>query len=216
MQIKVAVADDHTLFRKSLAMLINTFDNIEVVAEAECGASLLKKLEQTKPDVVLVDIQMPVMDGYQTCKNLRVKHPGIKILIVSQFNDKDSVHRGLQSGAHGFFTKTSDPAQLEVAIKSVAEKGVYFDTGLTSVLHDIILRKDIAEDPLACLSEREMQIIRLASKGLDTDDIGTALFINRRTVETHRRRIMEKTSSKNFVAVVLLALKHRHILVEEL
>ncbi len=218
--LRIAIVDDHQLFRKSLSLLISTFDGIQVVIEANNGKEFIETLEDTPIDLVLLDIQMPEMDGYETCKILHELHPDIKILIVSQLTTKESIHKIMDLGAHGYFTKNSNPDQLEFAIKSLSDKGFYFGMELGEVLREAILwEKKAAKkviDSTVFLSKRELEIISMASQELSSAEIADKLCINIRTVETHRKRVMEKTHAKNFIGVVLFALKHNYILLDDL
>lgn len=213
--LRIGIVDDHKLFRKSLSLLINSYENMEVAIDAENGREFLDQLEDTEIDLVLLDIQMPVMDGYDTCKILHESHPDIKILIVSQLTTKESIHKIMELGAHGYFTKNSDPEQLEYAIRSLHERGFYFGQELGSVLREAILwEKKNPPKPInsdIALTARELEIIKMASKELSSGEIADRLCINIRTVETHRKRIMEKTHSRNFIGVVLFALKHNYL-----
>ncbi|WP_298220568.1 response regulator transcription factor [Flavobacterium sp.] len=218
--LRIGIVDDHKLFRKSLALLITTFDGVSVVIEAKNGKEFIDTLEETPIDLVLLDIQMPEMDGYETCKVLHELYPNIKILIVSQLTTRESIHKIMDLGAHGYFTKNSDPDQLEFAIKSLNDKGFYFGMELGEVLREAILwEKKTTKKPLdssVSLSKRELEIIVMASKELSSAEIADKLCINIRTVETHRKRIMEKTKAKNFIGVVLFALKHQYIALDDL
>lgn len=218
--LRIGIVDDHKLFRKSLALLIATFEGVSVVIEAKNGKEFIDTLEDTTIDLVLLDIQMPEMDGYETCKVLHELYPNIKILIVSQLTTRESIHKIMDLGAHGYFTKNSDPDQLEFAIKSLNDKGFYFGMELGEVLREAILwEKKTAKKPLdstVSLSKRELEIIVMASKEFSSAEIADKLCINIRTVETHRKRIMEKTKAKNFIGVVLFALKHQYISLDDL
>lgn len=210
--IRVALVDDHQLFRKSFALLISTFEGIEVAYETNDGNAFLETAKSEFFDVLLLDIQMPILDGYEVCKRLKEINPEIKILIVSQLTSKEVVHQIMECGANGFFTKNSPPELLEQAIKSVIEKDYYFDMELAAVVREAILwekKKNFGQDldSDACLTIREIEIIKMVAKEMSSKEIGDALFISHRTVEKHRVRIMEKTSSKNFIGVVLFALR---------
>ncbi|VXB05888.1 DNA-binding response regulator [Flavobacterium sp. 9AF] len=222
--MKVAIVDDHQLFRKSLAHLLNSFDDIDVVFQANNGKEFLNCIDQIQIDLVLLDIQMPEMDGFQTCRVLRDKYPNIYILIISQLTTKESIHRVMELGAHGFFTKNSDPDQLQNAIVSIKENGYYFGNELGSIIREVMLwekknsmnvEEDLEIDE-NCLTTREIEIIKLVSNGRSSKEISEILNINVRTVETHRKHIMEKTNSKNFIGVVVFALKHQLIALDEM
>lgn len=223
--MKVAIVDDHQLFRKSLAHLLNSFNDIEVVFQANNGKEFLECIDEHLIDLVLLDIQMPEMDGFQTCKVLRDKYPNIYVLIISQLTTKESIHKVMELGAHGFFTKNSDPDQLQNAILSIKNNGYYFGNELGTVIREVMLweKKNTAttNEPYIevdenCLTTREIEIIKLVSNGRSSKEISEILNINVRTVETHRKHIMEKTNSKNFIGVVVFALKYQLIALEEI
>lgn len=213
--IRVGLVDDHKLFRKSLANLIGSFEGLDVVLEASNGKELFKELPNIELDIVLLDIQMPEMDGYETCEILNKDYPEIKILIVSQLTSNESVNKTIELGAHGYFTKNSDPEQLEIAIKNTFNLGFYFGTDLSSLLKDAVLYKKMYTIPMSnqliSFTTREIEIIKMAGKEFNSIEIAKKLNINTRTVETHRKRIMEKVGSKNFIGVILYALKHEFI-----
>lgn len=218
--LRVGIVDDHLLFRRSMTLLINSFDGMQVVVDAENGKLFLNQLQHETVDVVLLDIQMPVMDGYETCKQLLLSYPNVKILIVSQLTSRESIHKTMELGAHGYFTKNSDPNQLELALRSIHEEGYYFGQELGSVIKEAMLwenknpveevnRKDL-------FSERELQVIRMICKEMKSKEIAEKLFITIRTVESHRTHVMEKSNSKNFIGVILFALKNGILNIEDL
>jgi DNA-binding NarL/FixJ family response regulator len=218
---RVAIVDDHLLYRKSMTLLVNSFEGIHVIVDAENGQDFLDLLEDNLIDVVLLDIQMPVLDGYQTCKKLQENYPDLKILIVSQLSTRESIHRIMELGAHGYFTKNSNPEQLETAIKSVVEKGFYFGLELSSVVKEAMFWQQnnpntLEEEEISTLSLRELQIVKLICSEKRSKEIADELFINVRTVEAHRKNIMDKTKTKNFIGVLLYALKNEILTIEEL
>lgn len=219
--IKIALVDDHQLFRKSLSLLISTFEGIEVTYETSDGLAFLEVAKTEYLDVLLLDIQMPILDGYEVCKRLKLVNSEIKILIISQLTSKEVVHQIMECGANGFFTKNSPPELLEHAIKSVIEKDYYFDMELASVVREAILWEKKSNYTTDLSSEisftsREIEIIKMIAQEMSSKDIGDALFISNRTVEKHRIKIMEKTSAKNFIGVVLFALRANLIQLNEL
>jgi DNA-binding NarL/FixJ family response regulator len=218
--ISIAIVDDHQLFRKSLLAFLNSLDGMKVVFDTNDGESVLKFLKKNPVDVILLDLQMPIMDGFELCSLIRDSHPAIKILVVSQLNTKEAVHKVMELGANGFFTKNSSPEQLEAAIKSVIEKGYYFDLELSKVIREALLweRKSLPKLELIKsinFSEREIEIIKLSCREFSSKEIAVKLFISIRTVEKHRNRIMEKTNAKNFIGSILYSLRHRYINIEE-
>jgi DNA-binding NarL/FixJ family response regulator len=218
--LKVAIVDDHKLFRKSLAALVGTFDGVEVVFETDSGKEFLEFLEDNKDvDLVLMDIQMPEMDGYKLCTKTLNAHDTIKILMISQLSSKETIRHVMQSGAHGFITKNSEPEQLELAIRNMDGNGFYLGPELGSILKDLMLYQQTATDfqPDAnFLTDREKEVIQLICKGKSSAEIAEELFIHQRTVETHRQRMITKVGAKNFIGVIVFALKHNLLDVEDL
>lgn len=218
--LKIAIVDDHKLFRKSLAALVGTFDGVEVVFETDSGKEFLEFLESNKDiDLVLMDIQMPEMDGYKLCTKTLNAHDTIKILMISQLSSKETIRHVMQSGAHGFITKNSEPEQLELAIRNMDGNGFYLGPELGSILKDLMLYQQTANDfqPDAnFLTDREKEVIQLICKGKSSAEIAEELFIHQRTVETHRQRMITKVGAKNFIGVIVFALKHNLLDVEDL
>lgn len=210
--IKVALVDDHQLFRKSLSLLLSSFEGIEIIHDTNDGLAFLKFAETEVIDVVLLDIQMPILDGYEVCKHLKLINPEAKILIISQLTSKEAIHQIMECGANGFFTKNSSPELLESAIRNVVERDYYFDVELGAVIREAILWEKKVHYNLdltvhVSLTAREIEIIKMACVEMSSKEIGDKLCISTRTVEKHRKRIMEKTASKNFIGVILYALK---------
>lgn len=218
--IRIAIADDHRLFRRGIASLINSFPEVEVVLEAENGRNLLEQMRQIPIDILITDLQMPEMDGFTTCHLVREAYPDVRILVVSQLTTKEAVFQVMQLGAHGYFSKDSNPDQLQEAILSLRDKDFYFGLDLGTVVREAVLwqQKDrkAVRDADGLLTKREMDVIRLACREYSSQEIAEQLYINVRTVETHRKKIMEKTNSKNFIGVVLYALRSGLVHLDEL
>lgn len=210
--LKIAVVDDHKLFRKGLSKLISGFDGINVVLEAENGKVLLELLKTTAVDFLLIDLQMPELDGFETCKIVRERYPLIKIIVISQLITKESIHKIMELDLHGYFSKNSDPEQLNEAFKSIIEKDFYFGKELGVIIKQAILwekNKGLNKNNNPTkLTDREIEIIKLACQEHSSLEIAQKLYLSVRTVEAHRKKIMEKTDSKNFIGVVLYAFKN--------
>lgn len=218
--LKIGLVDDHKLVRKSLRVLIDSFDGVAVALEAENGLELLESLKCNEIDILLLDLQMPILNGYETCKRVRSLYPDVKVLIISHLNTKEALLKIVEIGAHGYFSKNSDPYSLEKAIHTVNDSDFYFDEELNSLAEEagILKRRPrcYEPEPLVNFSEREIDVIRLACKQFSSNQIADKLCITARTVESHRRRIMERTNSKNFIGVILFAFKQGLIGVEDL
>jgi DNA-binding NarL/FixJ family response regulator len=217
--IKIALVDDHKLFRKSLSLLMNSFNGISVVFDSADGYNFLQYLEETDIDVLLLDIEMPILNGFEVCLKAKLIDPELKIIILSQLTSKEAVHKVMEIGANGYFTKNSSPEILEEAINNVMDKDYYFDISLSSVIREALLwnnkRTSTIQTDKVILTSREIEIVQLATTEKCSKEIADSLNISTRTVEKHRKHIMEKTQSKNFIGVVLYALKHNLIKLDE-
>ncbi len=213
--INIALVDDHNLFRTSLAAWLNNNDKLNVVLECENGKELQLFLPKHTIDVVLLDIQMPEMDGIETCEWLTRTYPGIKILIVSFLKDVDVIYQMMQRGAHGYFSKESAPEELANAILSLDYTSFFFNHSIRHIIQEAKKWKPakkesgilttVAHDQL--FTQRETEILKWVSQGLKSAEIGDKMNIDVRTVETHRRNIIEKTPAKNMIGAVLWAFK---------
>ncbi|WP_396196199.1 response regulator [Flavobacterium sp.] len=217
--IKIALVDDHKLFRKSLSLLINSFNGISVVFDSADGYNFLQYIEETDIDVLFLDIEMPILNGFEVCSKAKLIDPKLKIIILSQLTSKEAVHKVMEIGANGYFTKNSSPEMLEEAINNVMDKDYYFDISLSSVIREALLwnkkRTSTIETDKVSLTSREIEIVQLATREKCSKEIADSLNISTRTVEKHRKHIMEKTQSKNFIGVILYALKHNLIKLDE-
>jgi DNA-binding NarL/FixJ family response regulator len=217
---KVALVDDHQLFRKSLSLLLGSFDGVSVVYDTHDGLAFLKYLEDYEIDVLLLDLEMPLVHGFDVCKQAKHIDPSLKVIILSQLTSKEAVHKVMEIGANGYFTKNSSPEMLENAIQNVIDKDYCFDMALSSVIREAMLWKKkrvvFSDTPTVYLTPKEIEIVKLATQEKCSKEIAAVLNISTRTVEKHRNHIMEKTESKNFIGVVLFALKNQIIELEEI
>ena len=216
--LRIAITDDHTLFRKSLSLLVGSFENMEVVVEASNGKELLEKLESVAVDILLLDLQMPEMDGFATSLRINEQYPNIKVLVLTLLNEEDTIKKVMELGVHGYFTKNTDPSELKNAILTLNDDGFYFEKSLTSVIRHILEDSSTTtktQDTLV-FTEREMDIVRLTLKEYSGTQIAYELSISPKTVEKHKRNLMEKIGSKNFIGVIMYALLHDFLSVNEL
>jgi len=219
--INIALVDDHQLFRKSLAILVNGINGFQVVYESDNGNDFLDFIKKAPVDLVLLDIQMPILSGFEICKQLKIKNPNIKILIISQLTSKEAIHHVMECGANGFFTKNASPEHLENAIKNIVKEGFYFDTGLSTTIKEAILwdkktRFFMNLNTDIKLTEREIEIIKMVCQEKSTAEIADVLRITYRTVETHRNRLIKRLNMKNFIGVILFAIKSDLIHLEDI
>lgn len=211
--IQVALADDHLLFRKSMKMLIDSFEGMSLVLEASNGRELLMNLSQYEVDVVLLDVQMPEMDGKTTCQILRQNHPDIKVLILSQLESRELIIQMMELGAHGFFTKNSEPHLIQHAIKSLDDNGFYFDQQLTNVLKGAVewekkYRSSISDPEKVEFSDREQEIMLGVCREKSMLELSEEFEVSPRTIESHKQRMMNKVGARNFIGVIVYAVKN--------
>lgn len=211
MEINIAIADDHRIFRRSLTRLIHDTSDIRVVMDAADGSELLEKLSSFEGiiDIILLDIQMPNMDGLQCLKILQKKYPNIKVIILSHLSGEHYLKQSLINGVHGYFTKDSDPDELIAAIREVKQGGFYFEGRLKSwvkkITNDLEVTSDKKEIKLD-FSKRELEIIYWSAMELKSREIADKLAISFRTVEGHKNNLIKKTGCKTFLGIILLAI----------
>jgi DNA-binding NarL/FixJ family response regulator len=208
-KIQVAIADDHTLLRKALAKLVASFENYSVVFEAENGKEIKSKISQNIiPDIVLLDVNMPEMDGYETVRWLYQNYPQIKVLALSMFSDEKTIIRMLRLGAKGYILKNIDPEELKNALDSVMKKNFYLSEYISGKIISG-LHKDAGrdEDPVV-LSEKEKEFLRLICTEITYKDIAAKMFVSPRTVDEYRNSLFEKLKVKSRVGLVMYAMRN--------
>ncbi|HYG02328.1 MAG TPA: response regulator transcription factor [Chryseosolibacter sp.] len=206
--LKVYIADDHTLFRKAMVNLIQTFPSVESVKDAENGKELLTLMKYEVPDVAIVDLQMPVMDGAETCENIIEKFNDCKIIVLTMHDSDKYILHMMEMGVHAFLLKNTEPEELELAINSVIEKDFYHNDLVATVLRKNVKDRKAGQRPVfqsAELSEREKEVVRLVCQELTIKEIGHKLFISENTVRNHRVNIMDKIGVSNMVGLVKYA-----------
>lgn len=216
-KIKLAIADDQTLFLKGMRFIIQTFENIDLIIEASNGQSLIDKIENNIPDIILLDIKMPGMDGIETLKKIRSRHADIKIILLTMYNDERLISLGMEVGANGYLLKDEDSEVVREAIHSVYKKGFYFNDYVSKALLRQVKKKtpnlskaEILDSSIR-LSKRETEVLSLICQEMSTNDIAKQLYISSRTVEGHRKNLLEKTGAKNVVGLVIFAVKNKLI-----
>lgn len=217
--IKIALVDDHQLFRKSLSLLLQSFKGLTVTFDTDDGLQLIEFMEHTRIDLVLLNIQTAQVGWHELCYLLKEKFGHVKILIISQLASRNTIHKLLNLGANSFFTRNAYPEQLELAIRSVMVRGYYVNLELPSVCSEhvfpeqkVLIKK--GTENAVHLTAREVEIIKMASREMSSFEIGKKLFISMRTVEKHRNQIIKKTKSKNFIGVVLYAIRANYISID--
>ena len=209
--IRVALVDDHRLFRNGLKMLLSTHDGVEVVFEAASGEEFLAEVERVQPDVVFMDYAMPGMSGAQATEQALVVCPEMKIISLTMFAENAYYSQMVASGAKGFLLKDSEFDEVIEAVETVASGGTYFSDSLLAALSQTMRKSGGEVESIAeadRLSEREIEILVGICRGESTQEIADRLYISKRTVDKHRANILEKSGCKNTASLVVYAIRH--------
>lgn len=205
----IIIVDDHALFRKGLKLLLNSFGDFKVVAEASNGIEFLETLDVIPVDIALLDIDMPEMDGIEAAEKALKKYPNLKIITLSMYGDEEYYSKMVETGVSGFLLKDSDIDEVHAALTSVIEGKNYFSQELLQNLIRSLKNQDEQPKDFYDLSAREIEIILLICQGFSNIEIGEKLFLSKRTVEKHRANILEKTDTKNTASLVMFAIKNK-------
>lgn len=210
--IKIIIADDHEMYRDGFRLMLTKQKDIQLVAEAENGRELFELVAEYKPDVVVTDIKMPLMDGIEAAKKITENFPDTGVICLSMFDEDDLIIDMLEAGAKGYLLKNSGKEQIAEAIKTVYNGDVYYCKTTSRKLTGLIAKSKFnpyAKKPKVEFSEREKEIIELICKEKSNKEIAEKLFLSVRTVEGHRLNILEKMGVKNSVGVVIYAMKEK-------
>ena len=209
MTVRILIADDHKLVRAGLAMLIGEIPGYEVIAQADDGVSALESAIGLKPDVVLVDINMPRMSGLECLAKLREQAPEIHVLMLSMYANEEHVIRALNLGARGYLLKDATPSELELAIRTVADGNLWLSAAVsTQVLKRYGMRGQPAGEKDDVLTARQQQILQRLAEGASIKEIAFELSVSIKTVETHKAQIMERLGLHDIPALVRYAIRN--------
>ena len=210
-KIKIAIADDYKIYRDGLKVGLSSDENLEVMMEADNGEDLLKALESTSPDVILMDLKMPIMDGMEATKEVRKKYPAIKVLVVTMYDDDKFIIHLMENGANGYLLKNTEPDEIRKSIYCVHENGYYFN----DVVNKALLKKLVLKNNLKPsfnqnveLTERELEVLKLICEEKTAAEIAKDIFLSPRSVEGIRQRLIEKIGVRNTAGLVMFAVKN--------
>jgi DNA-binding NarL/FixJ family response regulator len=208
--IKVVIADDHALFRAGVKTALSVKKDVELIAEADNGMQLLNLLRHIEPDVILLDIQMPIMDGITALPEIRKIYPHIKVIILSMHNDHSMISKLMEIGANSYLTKNSDSETIYQAIKTCFEQEFFFNELTNKALLTGLRTKraEPAQSEDTQLNEKELKILKLMCEEKTTKEIADIVDISPRTVEAIRDKLKSKTGAKSMAGLVMYAVKH--------
>ncbi len=201
-KISIMIVDDHTLIRETWSFLLGKNENFDVVAECGDGERAIELARDKRPDVVLLDINMAPMSGFDVLKQIRKFSPGSKIIGVSMHSQPAYAKKMLRLGAKGYVTKNSPRQEMLEAITEVSNNRIYVCQEVKNILSDQLLNSDQVNPDINNLSDREMQIVRALKEGMSSKEIAAELSISLKTVEVHRHNILKKLKLKNTVSLI--------------
>ena len=210
--IRVLIAEDHLMVRAGIRALLERAGDIHVLGEASNGQEAVELTRTLKPDVLIMDIMMPRMNGIQAAENLREMKLSTNILLLSMYSDAGLVHQALQCGVKGYVLKSSVSDELLWAVRAVANGQTYLSSPISEIIVEGLVHSHTGQqdgDPLATLSPREKEVLQLIAEEHTSGEIAKLLFISEKTVEKHRARLMEKLNVRNLAGLVRLAVKYR-------
>ncbi|NQU84216.1 MAG: response regulator transcription factor [Mariniphaga sp.] len=211
-KISVVIVDDHKIFRDGLLLLLNNFEFVEIIGEASNGEEFLEVMKVKIPDIVLMDINMPKLNGIEATKIGLEKYPNIKIIALTTFFEEDYVEQMLLAGVEGYMLKRSNLEDFEKAIKKVYKGGCYFSDEIIEIItRNLNKYKEQRNLKLGLphFTSREKQILELVCKGFNNDQIAESIFLSTKTVEKHKSSLFQKTGTVNTVNLVIYAFKNQ-------
>ncbi|MHC5541901.1 response regulator, partial [Singulisphaera rosea] len=207
-KLRIVLADDHNVIREGLRALIDSQPDMEVVGEAPEGETACRRSAELVPDVVVMDISMPLLGGAQATERIRRESPGVKVLALTVHEDRGYLQQMIQAGASGYLLKRAAADDLIQAIRTVARGGTYLDPNLTGeLLGDLVQRSPRPNSPTQALSDREEEVLRLIARGFTNREVASQLEVSSKTIETHKARAMEKLDLESRAAIVAYAIR---------
>lgn len=214
--IKVAIADDHKIFRDGIKMALSCKENLKIIWEAEDGKDLIHKIAIKKPDVLLMDIRMPEIDGINAIELLRKEYDDVKIIVLSMYDDQQTISRMMENGANAYLTKTTDPEEIYEAILTCMNDEFYFNQLVNNaVMGKLLQKKNVRRHygtnvPIS-FSEKELKILQLLGEDKTTDEISKIVFLSPRTIETIRQNMKNKVGAKTIGGLLVYGMRNKMI-----
>ncbi|RYY96630.1 MAG: response regulator transcription factor [Chitinophagaceae bacterium] len=211
-QIKVAIADDHKIFRDGIKMALSGRNYIKIIWEAEDGKDLMHKMKIKQPDVLLMDIRMPEIDGANAIGLIRKEFEDVKIIVLTMYDDQEMITKMMEMGANAYLTKTTDPDEIYEAILTCMNDEFYFnDLVNKAVLLKLQYKKKVKQfyPNTVQFSEKELKILKCIAQDMTTEEISKEVFLSPRTIETIRQKMKEKVGAKTIAGLVMYAMRNR-------
>ena len=214
--IKIAIADDHKIFRDGIKMALSGKLNLKMLWEAEDGKDLMHKVAIKKPDVLLMDIRMPEMDGINAIEILRREYEDIKIIVLTMYDDQQMISKMMEMGANAYLTKTTDPEEIYEAILTCMNDDFYFNSLVNNaVMGKLLQRKNVRQHygnsvPVS-FNEKEIKILQLLGQDKTTEEISKIIFLSPRTIETIRQNMKTKVGAKTIAGLIMYGMRNKLI-----
>ena len=214
--IKIAIADDHKIFRDGIKMALSPKENLKMIWEAEDGKDLIHKMAIKKPDVLLMDIRMPEIDGISAIEMLRKEYDELKIIVLSMYDDQQMISKMMEMGANAYLTKTTDPDEIYEAILTCMNEDFYFNQLVNNaVMGKLMQKKNVrahygSNIPIT-FSEKELKILQLLGEDKTTDEISKIIFLSPRTIETIRQSMKNKVGAKTIGGLLMYGMRNKMI-----
>ncbi len=214
--IKIAIADDHKIFRDGIKMALSPKENLKMIWEAEDGKDLLHKIAIKKPDVLLMDIRMPEIDGINAIEMLRKEHDDLKIIVLSMYDDQQMISKMMEMGANAYLTKTTDPDEIYEAILTCMNEDFYFNQLVNNAVMGKLMqkknvRKHYGSNVPINFSEKELKILQLLGEDKTTEEISKIIFLSPRTIETIRQNMKNKVGAKTIGGLIMYGMRNKMI-----
>ncbi len=207
---KIIIADDHILFREGLRVILQSLEKYEVIAYVSNGVELIEAINNCLPDIVLLDIGMPIMDGVEAAEIIKRDFPSVKILVLSMYGDVASYNKMIKKGVDGFVLKESSSKEMEFALEEIVAGDSYFSQKLLKrIIYKHTNKVKEVDINANDISKREMDVLRLVCQGFTNAEIGKLIYITPRTVELHKEHLMKKTNCRNTTNLIIYAIKSK-------
>ncbi len=207
MTIRIILADDHAMVRAGIRALVDRIAGVEVVGEAANGRDAVALVEQHRPDLALLNISMPELNGFEATIRIRAAHPRTRVVILSLHADEEYVRRALSCGASGYLVKTADAAELELAIRAASRGDVWLSPSVSTAIVRSLIDREPPGGPFELLTSRQREVLQLVTEGLTSKQIADRLGLGVKTIESHRAQLMKRLGVSNIPSLVRAAIR---------